>query len=175
VDPVPLADWIQILAPAMWQDLASPVVLGQTIVIYRRQHPDRPKCSTDHMPVQFPYAMNGVVADVLRCLPGELLQVRLIRLGVGGSIRPHIDHGFRSTARIHFVIESDPAVVFTIDGTRLHMKLGELWCLNVGLRHSVRNGSHGPRVHLVIDVRRNAATGQLLRRSVKRISSRRPS
>ena len=48
-------------------------------------------------------------------------------------------------------IETSPEVEFWLNGRRLEMQPGELWYVNVNLRHLVANRTKHSRTHLVID------------------------
>jgi hypothetical protein len=49
-----------------------------------------------------------------------------------------------------------PDVDFVVGGERLPMESGECWYANFDLPHRVHNRGVAPRVHLVIDCKRNA-------------------
>ncbi|AJQ93322.1 aspartyl/asparaginyl beta-hydroxylase domain-containing protein [Gynuella sunshinyii] len=83
-----------------------------------------------------------------------LKSVRLMRLAPGGHIRPHRDPGldWRSgEARLHLPIWTDTNVHFIVKGQSVPMQAGELWYINAGEVHEVRNDSERDRIHLVID------------------------
>jgi hypothetical protein len=83
-----------------------------------------------------------------------LLAVRLLRLGPSSSIREHTDLDLGiddGEARVHVVIQSDPAVTFWLDGKPVPMEPGEAWYLNLNLPHRVENTGTLNRIHLVVD------------------------
>ena len=83
--------------------------------------------------------------------------IRLLRLEPGSKIKEHTDpisyeDGF---FRIHIPIITNEQITFSVNKELVPMKAGECWYANFGLPHSVENNSDAPRVHLVIDCRRN--------------------
>lgn len=87
----------------------------------------------------------------LRC---PLLAVRFLRLGPDSRIREHRDLnlGFDDgEVRLHVPVTTDPAVEFLLDRQPVRMEPGEVWYLDLNLRHSVVNAGTEPRVHLVVD------------------------
>lgn len=97
--------------------------------------------------------------EVLSFFQSPLLSVRLLRLGPGSEIKEHVDHSlsFESgEVRLHVPIVTNPSLEFLIEGKPVVLLPGELWYLNVELRHSVQNRGATPRVHMVIDTVVNA-------------------
>ncbi len=91
------------------------------------------------------------VMAVFRC---PLTSVRLLRLAAGSSIGEHCDYrlGYEDgEVRIHVPIVTDDAVAFFVAGSRVPMRPGESWYLNVNLPHRVDNRSTIDRIHLVLD------------------------
>ncbi|MDQ6726373.1 MAG: aspartyl/asparaginyl beta-hydroxylase domain-containing protein, partial [Actinomycetota bacterium] len=75
----------------------------------------------------------------LRC---PLLAVRFLRLGPGSRIKPHtdLDLGFDDgEVRLHVPVSGGAGVEFLLDGRPVEMDEGEVWYLNLNLRHSVEN------------------------------------
>jgi hypothetical protein len=94
------------------------------------------------------------VQAVLATLRCPLLAVRFLRLGLGSRIREHRDLnlGFDDgEVRLHVPVTTDPAVEFLLDRQPVRMEPGEVWYLDLNLRHSVVNAGTEPRVHLVVD------------------------
>jgi len=94
------------------------------------------------------------VPTVLGAFHCPLESVRFLRLGAGSEIREHKDFklGFEDgVMRVHIPVVTDPSVEFYLDGERVNMKPGEVWYLNLNLKHRVLNRSTSDRVHLVID------------------------
>lgn len=90
--------------------------------------------------------------------------VRLLKLGIGGEIKPHKDHelGYEDgTFRLHIPISTNTDVRFILDGELLTMLPGECWYTNVNYEHAVSNHGDCDRVHLVIDLIRNDWTDEL--------------
>ena len=83
-----------------------------------------------------------------------LKSVRLMRLASGSHIKPHCDNGLDWTsgeARLHVPIITSDQVSFLVKGQPVPMKEGELWYINAGELHEVKNDSCHDRIHLVID------------------------
>ncbi|MBS1636627.1 MAG: aspartyl/asparaginyl beta-hydroxylase domain-containing protein [Bacteroidetes bacterium] len=89
----------------------------------------------------------------------EIEAVRLLSLSPGSHIKEHRDlhqgyeYGF---FRLHIPIKTVPQVVFRVDGVDMDMQPGECWYANFHLPHSVQNNGSEPRIHLIIDGKRNA-------------------
>jgi len=86
--------------------------------------------------------------------PCPLLAVRFLRLGAGSTIREHRDFNLGvedGEVRLHVPVTTNPQVEFLLDGAAIDMGLGEVWYLDLNLRHAVANRGPTARVHLVID------------------------
>jgi hypothetical protein len=95
------------------------------------------------------------VIDTFEC---EKESVRLLLLAPGAIINEHRDIKLAyeyGSFRLHIPVITGEAVDFTVDGTDLRMKNGECWYANFDLTHRVNNRGEHPRVHLVIDCKRN--------------------
>jgi len=93
----------------------------------------------------------GAVLDHVRA---PLRAVRLLRLAPGSVIREHRDDDLRfdeGHARLHVPIATGDAVEFYVDGTRVGMRAGECWYLDLSRPHRVQNLGVQDRIHLVID------------------------
>jgi hypothetical protein len=69
-------------------------------------------------------------------------------------VLPHRDHDLSAElgfARIHIVIETNHAVDFRLNGTRVVMPQGSCWYLRLADEHAITNAGESERVHLVID------------------------
>ena len=89
--------------------------------------------------------------ESFRC---PLKSVRLMRLAPGGHIKPHRDGGLdwkSGEARLHVPIITCDNVKFLVNGERVPMTAGELWYINAGELHEVRNDGGQDRIHLVLD------------------------
>lgn len=78
---------------------------------------------------------------------------RLMGLGAGANVPPHIDSHYywRTHWRIHIPVITNPAVTFNCGGESVHMKAGECWVFDSFRGHSVQNGGTEQRIHLVLD------------------------
>lgn len=102
--------------------------------------------------------------EILHGFLFEKTAVRLLNLGSGAEIKPHIDHclGYEDGMfRLHIPIITNPDVEFILDNQRLIMNEGECWYFNANFVHSVKNGGNKDRIHLVIDGIRNEWTDTL--------------
>lgn len=102
--------------------------------------------------------------EVISRFECEILTARLMKLDAGATIKPHTDDraGYEDGMfRLHIPIQTNPKVEFILDGKRIIMKEGECWYTNVNFEHSVLNRGDSPRVHLVIDGKRNAWSDKL--------------
>lgn len=102
--------------------------------------------------------------EVMETFLCEKESVRLLRLAPGSVIREHRDRKLAyeyGVFRLHVPLTTDPAVDFVVGGERLQMEAGECWYASFDLPHSVHNRGDAPRVHLVIDCKRNAWSDEL--------------
>lgn len=102
--------------------------------------------------------------EILEDLLFEKTAVRLLKLAVGATIKPHSDHclGYEDGSfRLHIPIITNSEVEFILDGNRLIMSEGECWYIDANFTHSVANRGTEDRIHLVIDGVRNEWTDDL--------------
>ncbi|WP_313025722.1 aspartyl/asparaginyl beta-hydroxylase domain-containing protein [Pseudomonas lopnurensis] len=95
---------------------------------------------------------------LLERIPMRISSARLLRLEEGGCIREHCDPDLgdpQGDVRLHIPIHSHPAVEFMLEGLVVPMAEGECWLLDLARPHRVENHGDRPRIHLVIDARRN--------------------
>lgn len=99
------------------------------------------------------------IQSLLQALPCGKKSVRLMKLDPAARILPHNDFGLyceNGEARLHIPLTGANDVVFTSNGKRLDMQIGELWYINAHQEHAVENRGSVPRINLVIDVLVNA-------------------
>jgi aspartyl/asparaginyl beta-hydroxylase (cupin superfamily) len=84
---------------------------------------------------------------------GEIIRIELVTLPAKSKVKNHKDYGnsLENDPRIHLVIQTNDDVVFTVDGEKKNMKVGELWEINNTKYHSVENNGNTDRVHMIID------------------------
>jgi hypothetical protein len=84
---------------------------------------------------------------------GEIIRIELVTLPSKSKVKNHKDYGdsLENDPRIHLVIQTNDDVVFTVDGEKKNMKVGELWEINNTKYHSVENNGNTDRVHMIID------------------------
>ena len=106
--------------------------------------------------------------EVAEHFAARMNRVRLLRLRPGGHILRHsdplheIDGGL---VRLHVPITTNPEVHFLVNDRRVRMQPGETWHVDVRFPHEVINRGEESRVHLVLDLVRNAAIDTILRRA----------
>lgn len=69
-------------------------------------------------------------------------------------IHPHRDltgASLNDRLRFHVPVVTNENVDFRVSGERVRMNPGDLWCLDTSYEHSVHNGGHATRVHIVIE------------------------
>ena len=93
------------------------------------------------------------VMEVMSELRGVWGRSRLMGLGAGADVPPHIDcHYYWVThLRIHIPVITNPNVSFTCGDQTVHMEAGECWVFDSFRRHTVQNAGSEQRVHLVLD------------------------
>lgn len=72
----------------------------------------------------------------------------------GAKLHPHRDltgASLNNRLRFHVPIITNPGVDFRVSDERVTMKPGELWCLDTSYIHSVHNGGHATRVHMIVE------------------------
>lgn len=92
-------------------------------------------------------------------------RVRLMRLGPGNRILRHSDplHAIDpGLVRLHIPVVTNAQVFFMVNDTRVEMKPGETWHVDVRFPHAVENRGSAARVHLVMDLVRDPALDRLL-------------
>lgn len=97
---------------------------------------------------QCPYLTEVLAA--LDCVWGR---TRLMGLGAGASVPPHVDTNYywRTHVRMHIPIITNPEVSFRCGEETIHMAPGECWVFDTFREHTVLNGGGEARVHLVAD------------------------
>jgi len=96
--------------------------------------------------------------QVLARFECPLKSARLLRLASGSIVKEHRDYdlGYENgEVRIHVPIQTNPQLEFHLNNRRVVMKEGEVWYLDLGNPHRVRNRGSIPRIHLVIDMQVN--------------------
>jgi len=95
----------------------------------------------------------------------ERNRIRLMRLRPGGHILRHSDplHTIDPRlVRLHVPVITNPDVFFLVNDARVEMHPGETWHVDVRFPHSVENRGTTIRVHLVMDLVRNAELDAML-------------
>jgi len=52
---------------------------------------------------------------------------------------------------VHIPITTNDKVVFTVDGEKKNMQVGEFWEIDNSQDHSVENQGNEDRIHLIVD------------------------
>lgn len=152
VDALAPDDWVPHFNTAGYEGDWSGAALRSVDGVAGRLYPD-PTASTAYADTPL-LARCPHTAAALATLPCPLLAVRFLRLGPGSCIKPHTDLnlGFDDgEVRLHVPLSGGEGVEFLLDGRPVVMVEGEVWYLDLNLRHSVLNTGARPRVHLVVD------------------------
>ena len=105
------------------------------------------------------------IRAVMDRFPCDRNRIRLMRLKPGGRILRHSDPLSSIDARLvrlHVPLVTNPDVYFFVNDARVEMRAGETWHVDVRFPHAVENRGTAARVHLVMDLVRNAALDALL-------------
>lgn len=97
-----------------------------------------------------------LVMNLMAYVGGERLgRVMINKLRAGGRIFPHPDTEAHADyySRFHFVLQSQPGVLFRTGDEAVHMHTGEVWWFNNKEVHEVINNSADDRIHMVVDIR----------------------
>jgi hypothetical protein len=91
--------------------------------------------------------------EIMTSLGGVWGRSRLMRLGAGAEVPPHVDINYywRTHLRIHIPVITNPDVHFTCGDQTVHMAPGECWVFDSFRDHNVQNKGTDHRVHLVLD------------------------
>ena len=105
-----------------------------------------------------PYMMEVMAG--LDCVWGRS---RLMGLGPGQGVPEHIDINYywRTHARMHIPIITNPDVVFRCGDQTATMAAGDCWLVDTFQSHEVHNGGSEQRVHLVLDEFHPRLAGQV--------------
>lgn len=78
---------------------------------------------------------------------------RLMGLGAGAEVPPHVDANYywRTHIRFHIPVITNPDVDFSCGDATVNMAPGECWIFDTFRPHHVHNRGAGQRVHLVFD------------------------
>lgn len=108
---------------------------------------DGPMGPTEHLQ-NLPY-----IREIMADLAAVWGRSRLMGLAPNADVPEHVDVGYywRTHLRIHIPVVTTPKVLFTCDGTTVHMAAGECWAFDSFCLHNVRNGGTDKRIHLVLD------------------------
>lgn len=84
---------------------------------------------------------------------GVFPRVMLARMVPGGVIQPHRDANpaAKWPHKIHVPLQTDPGVIFHVDGIGYHLPEGEAAEVNNMGVHSVTSGSARDRIHLIFE------------------------
>ena len=97
---------------------------------------------------------SSAIQEIVEAFGERPTHITLKQLDVGGFVKPHRDIRGSipvGSLRVHVPIITHPAAYMVINGTRMHLREGEIWVLDTSYRHAVYNASPQRRVHLVID------------------------
>jgi hypothetical protein len=98
----------------------------------------------------------GLIFSLMGTVEGERLgRVMLNKIRPGGRIFPHADTPVHANYwdRFHYVVKSQPGVVFRCGEEQAQMTTGDVWWFQNAIEHAVTNNSADDRIHLIIDIR----------------------
>ena len=113
---------------------------------------------------RFPRAL-ACCERIAEWLGAELGRATLVALMPDCEVYPHIDSGdyYRIRDRYHLVLKSRDGSVLTAGDETVVMREGEMWAFDNKVRHSAKNPSTEPRVHLIFDVLPAVGRGYFVR------------
>ena len=105
------------------------------------------------MAARFPHAL-ACCERIAQWMGAKLGRATLVALRPDCDVHPHIDAGdyYRIRDRYHLVLKSRDGSVLTAGNETVVMREGELWVFDNKVRHSAKNPSTEPRVHLIFDL-----------------------
>ena len=84
----------------------------------------------------------GEVRDYYAWADGQVLYVKL---EPGQEVHPHKDAGIRT----HYVLQTNPDVLFMVDGEMVELSEGGIYELDTSCEHSCVNGGDTDRIHRI--------------------------
>jgi hypothetical protein len=113
------------------------------------------------------------IVDIIKSLPyKQFSRVRLMKLGPLGYIMPHTDApdgkpGKRIFGALNIALTQPRGCEFVIEGAGvIPFKPGRGFCLDIGNRHAVTNGSDQNRYHIIIHGMFTEEIGPLMKKSL---------
>jgi len=102
---------------------------------------------------RFPQTLE-LCESIARQQGARLGRAALVTLLPQSRVYPHIDHGayYRVRDRYHIVVKSAQGSPLKAGDETVVMRESELWVFNNKVRHSARNSSSEPRIHLIFDL-----------------------
>lgn len=119
-----------------------------------RSSKDPNECINMDGMIHLPAARHLVFA-LMGTVEGERLgRVMINKIRPGGMIYPHCDTPAHCAyfSRFHYVVKSQPGVVFRCGDETPVMQTGDVWYFNNKLEHAVNNNSDDDRIHLIVDI-----------------------
>lgn len=101
----------------------------------------------------FESTLNYFQSKILTGSNSKIVRLVLTRLDPSYGIPTHTDigHALQSVHRCHVAIVTNADCIFTVDGEKKQMAVGEVWEINNTIPHQVDNMGVKPRIHLMID------------------------
>ena len=103
--------------------------------------------------------IDSLISHISQMFPNcSVTRVMFAKLLPNTSIPAHTDtaEAIALAHRIHWVIATDPSVIFSIDRQEFHLEADRLYETNNVRLHSVKNPSQTPRIHCILDLMPNA-------------------
>lgn len=94
------------------------------------------------------------VSRLLRQLACPLAAARFLRLGAGSKVRTHQDYdlGFaHGEIRLYVPVFRPEGVTMVVDGDSVELRPGQVWYVDTGLPHALKNPGPEAQLDLVVD------------------------
>jgi hypothetical protein len=152
VDSVKLVKDLETLESA-WEPMNPGDECWEKIVLLRdgNSHPKYLDCES--------------IVGLVRSFEAEPITIIAAALLPGGIVKEHRDISGGSAfgvTRFHVPVITNERVEFFVEGNRIPLAEGEVWCLDTTYLHSLANHSDERRIHLILDYRTNAHIKKLL-------------
>lgn len=95
----------------------------------------------------------GYFGEIIDKFKSLKTKVRLLELGRGGNLPPHVDFPYYEQIRIHAVITTNDQCKWEVDGEEFVLPAdGSFYWIDTGRYHTVSNAGRSPRTNLSINL-----------------------
>jgi hypothetical protein len=102
---------------------------------------------------EYTEACSPFFQNILKKFRSPFSKVRLLQLFPGGVIPPHVDFPYYEGIRVHAVIDSNPGVVWEVNGLQFSLPVdGRFYWFDTGKYHAVANRGSTPRLVLSVNL-----------------------